>query len=197
MSARSPLWEAPVSTRDGSQLCLACGLCCTGFLHPNAILQIDETQQADELGLTWYAQETGLVFDLPCPCFREGRCSVYPNRPKVCGEYRCRLLRKYLSGAIELDVGLAVVREAKKRIDALRRLMGTEDSSKRLWEQVSEFLKRGAASSGSEAERRAHAEFLLELLALRTHRRRFEAPNPSDARPGPSQRDLPGGAAGR
>ncbi len=98
---------------NGSSLCLACGLCCTGVLHPHAGLAPGETELAQSLGLTVEPLEEPSHFCLPCPLHLNHRCSVYTAlRPRVCGDYRCSLLNKLLAGEISLAQGLQIVGRA-------------------------------------------------------------------------------------
>ena len=67
--------------------CEACGgLCCRGL-----ILHIKEHYPPDEWRwICLHGRETldGVEFTVPCNALREGRCSIYPIRPKVCQDYK-------------------------------------------------------------------------------------------------------------
>lgn len=119
---------------DGSRLCLACGLCCQGLLHDRAQLRNGEAEAARRLGLRLASLEEA-AFSLPCPCHHEGRCTVYAERLSPCREYRCKLLRGYLSGRIAWEEGLRRVEQAKRLVAAIRvRLGGSEEGS--VWQQL-------------------------------------------------------------
>lgn len=122
--------EEPV---DGSRLCLACGLCCQGLLHDWAVLRDGEAEAARRLGLVPSDRgEEG--FALPCPCHRDGRCTVYAERLSPCREYRCKLLRGYLDGQVGWEEGLRRVEQARRLIAAIRGRLG--DSGLSVWHQL-------------------------------------------------------------
>lgn len=99
--------------RDGSDLCLACGICCKGAMHVAVDVRAEDAPTASRLGLTLTPLGDGFTFPLPCPLHQDDRCSVYLERPPTCEGYKCALLSKYEAGAVSLDDGLAIVREAR------------------------------------------------------------------------------------
>ncbi|HXG69503.1 MAG TPA: YkgJ family cysteine cluster protein [Gemmatimonadaceae bacterium] len=99
---------------DGSALCRACGLCCSGVLHSNVPVLPEDVALVRNLGLVVEQEEDlSFVFRQPCPLYRQDRCSAYPHHPPTCQEYRCALLRRYDAGEATLEESLAVVRTAK------------------------------------------------------------------------------------
>jgi hypothetical protein len=155
MSAGSP--------PDGSHLCLACGLCCQGLLHEWAQLEPGETAAAERLGLPTFAHPQGPGFTLPCPRHREGRCTVYDERPSPCSGFRCKLLRRYAAGEVTWEEGLRRIEQAKRLVAAVRRRIGagegdaSEDGGS-VWQQVRAF----EAASPAVLE----ADLRLDLAAL-------------------------------
>ena len=129
---------------DGSPLCLACGLCCQGLLHEWAKLEPAETADAERLGLPTFAHPQGPGFTLPCPRHREGRCTVYDERPSPCRGFRCKLLRRYLAGEVTWEEGLRRVEQVKQLVAAVRRRTSAgEDVS--VWQQLRAFEAAGPA----------------------------------------------------
>jgi len=99
-----------------SELCTQCGLCCTGAIHNDVLLPLDEAKLAKAFGLT--VEDRGkLVFQLPCPRLDGTRCSVYDRRPSPCRQYRCQLLRHLDAGDISIDEAVEKVRVAKGLIE--------------------------------------------------------------------------------
>lgn len=90
---------------------MSCGLCCTGALHDFIYLQPDEVQCAADLGLPVRPAEPP-SFSLPCPKLVNRKCSIFPKRPRVCGEYRCQLLIDKEAGSIDLASALQIVEQA-------------------------------------------------------------------------------------
>ena len=163
----------PVS--KGSQLCLSCGLCCQGLLHDHADLETDETELANQLGLPFHpGSSDSRAFSLPCPLYKDDKCSVYPNRPKVCGNYQCDLLKKLLQGMISFEKATALVKSAKDLMRAIRKQLGPGDPSQSIWQQIAGFLGRHGNNTNSEEFRRANAKLLLDEKQLAFICRHFE-----------------------
>lgn len=139
---------------DGSRLCLACGLCCQGLLHDRARLRDDEVEEAQRLGLH-SAEQGETAFSLPCPCHREGRCTVYAERLSPCREYRCKLLRGYLAGQVAWAEGLRRVEQAKRLVAGLQRRIGAPEAGTGIWQQLR------ALGAGTDPEMRMDAAALL------------------------------------
>ena len=115
--------------RDGSELCLQCGMCCDGTLFDNAPLREQEVDLAATLGLELLRSSAGEPrFAQPCPQFVDGCCATYQHNPVGCTEYRCTLLRDYTAGKLDLADALSVVgtmRGAVRRLeDAMQAPMG-------------------------------------------------------------------------
>ena len=104
---------------QASALCLACGVCCTDALHPAVEVRPEHVIEVRSLGLAVQPRGTSdgqHTFSLPCALYRDQKCSVYPKHPPSCHDFRCALLRKLDEGGIELDVAIAVAREARALI---------------------------------------------------------------------------------
>ena len=114
---------AAPNTARGSELCVQCGLCCTGALHNFAVLQPDETDFARELGLT-LRTDGRPGFALPCRWLKGSACSIYDrNRPRVCGSYKCQLLLDLEQDATTFDRSVAKVRTAKMLFEQAQECM--------------------------------------------------------------------------
>ena len=101
----------------GSELCLACGLCCSGALYATVTVHSEHVESVRTLGLTVEKIGDGtFTFRQPCPLHEHDRCSAYPNHPPSCQGYRCALLRKYEAGDVTLERGLKIVRSARQLI---------------------------------------------------------------------------------
>ena len=97
------------SPPDGSHLCLHCGLCCQGVLHTHVVTTSADARRLKELGLPVesFGDHTG--FRLPCPLYKDHRCSVYPPGLHSCASYQCEVLVAYLAGHLSLRDSLALV----------------------------------------------------------------------------------------
>jgi len=101
-----------------SEMCLSCGLCCTGAIFSHAKLSDNDKAILAEAGA--FPEDgvfTGDRLPLPCSFLSETACTIYDRgRPKICGEYLCKLVRDVERGKTTLD-------EAKQVIARARQLM--------------------------------------------------------------------------
>jgi hypothetical protein len=100
------------TVRDGSDLCLRCGLCCDGTVFSDITIDDDEEEFVRSLELQPRRNADGrLVSPQPCSAFVDGCCSLYERgRPATCETYTCGLLRGYTEGSASLEDALGVVR---------------------------------------------------------------------------------------
>lgn len=105
--------EVQIDGSASTALCTQCGLCCTGALHDFAVLEPGEIDDARAIGLT-IRTEGRPGFALPCPKLSSSCCSIYGERPKVCGRYQCALLERVIAGSIDLEAAALLVAEARK-----------------------------------------------------------------------------------
>ena len=103
----------------GSHLCTRCGLCCLGVIHQAAVLDEDEIEGARQLGLPVLDREKP-GFALPCPRLVERCCTIYEQRPRVCGRYKCQLLQDVEGGKVAVEEALDTIGTAH---EALARAM--------------------------------------------------------------------------
>lgn len=147
----------------GSELCLYCGLCCQGVVHRWAVLGDDEVALASALGLSVHTKKDGsLVFHLPCHLYLDGKCSVYDNRPRVCGRYQCKLLKQYLADEISAEESLQLVQQVKALLSQVQQ--GSEDDDVVAWLHSSDSFKEGDSSSLEFC--RTHAEYFMGITTL-------------------------------
>ena len=143
-----PTTEA-TQARNGSDLCLACGLCCHGVLHNHAELQPDEVQKAESLGLEVEREADRLYFGLPCRHVSGAACTVYENRFATCREYRCGLLNNYLAGEVSQEQALSHIAEAKRLLKLVREAL---PPGKTLRTARREWRERSANWGGGESQ---------------------------------------------
>ena len=99
---------APGRPSNGSALCLACGLCCQGALHTHVAVSLFDRPRLSRLLLKVESFAGHAGFRLPCPLYREHRCSAYPPRLHACHAYRCDVLTQYLEGRLSLESASAL-----------------------------------------------------------------------------------------
>ena len=158
---------APASEND---FCEGCGLCCDGTLFRWAPLAPEE-ECLSAHGLQTLDREGEPRFDLPCPALKEGRCSIYPIRPKICRDFRCKLLRQYERGELEAGEGRLRVGAAKRlKAAALASDPDAAFDGKRqaLWRSLSVEL-----NLASSLEKKQLATRLLAIVSLETYIREW------------------------
>lgn len=99
---------------ESSQLCLHCGLCCMGYFHNKAIINNDEDLSiAKQMGASIIEySDNKQYFEHPCPKF-DVKCTIYPDRPSACENYKCDLLKNVEEGKIEFEKAITIVDEMK------------------------------------------------------------------------------------
>src|SRR5512134_309916 len=105
--------------RNGANLCLACGMCCSGVLHSEVMVLADEVKSyAPEFDVNQHGDQPQYYFEQPCRHLgADNRCAIFTKgRPFGCGVYACQLLKEYLVGKRELEDCLAIVAEARRQI---------------------------------------------------------------------------------
>jgi len=106
---------------DANILCQECGICCDGTLFSFVKVYPEEMVKAKELGIPVYKDANGRhVFDQACPCFKNGNCSTYLQRPKKCQSFSCKLQKDVMNGAIKFNDALKIVELVKKHTGWVR-----------------------------------------------------------------------------
>jgi hypothetical protein len=169
---------------NGSSLCLACGLCCSGVLHCYAVIKPGEIDRVRAMGLTIVPFRGALGFPLPCHLYREDHCSVYAEtRPDICGAYQCDLLRRYLAGALTLEQCRRTVQRMRELLADVIPQLPAGYSFAKLRQEFDENWDCGPGVLGSAESRQANLDLLLAVTKLaRYSRKHFGASNESKAK---------------
>jgi Fe-S-cluster containining protein len=122
--------------RNGSDLCVACGLCCKGMFHEQARAFPEEVPWLETKGFTVSADPQGLTFSLPCSYLGATGCSLYQERPKTCRTYQCRLLIRYLEGEVSLEQALETVEQVHELRSQILRKLEVENPTRNLWQLI-------------------------------------------------------------
>lgn len=93
------------SFAKSEKLCLSCKLCCQGlfFRHDNDPADYD---LPESVGIS----DSELLFDSRCLLLGNSGCLIHkhPNRPQICRDYQCQLLKNYLNDSISLAQALQI-----------------------------------------------------------------------------------------
>lgn len=103
----------------GSQLCRSCGLCCGGTLFGAAPLtQVEASRLRTRLDVI-ASDEGQHRLRLPCRANDAGGCAVYADRPDVCANYACKLLKRVRAGEMEAASAAAIVARIRGLLSSL------------------------------------------------------------------------------
>jgi uncharacterized protein len=166
---------------DPARLCVPCGLCCSGVLFAWLPVSPEERWRIEGRGLPVFQNKLGPALTLPCAARTDNGCGIYADRPSVCVEYSCRLLKDCLEGRITLDRAVAIVADVKTALAYAECHLAGEDPRRTIWDRAEGRARRHAADPDSY--RRANAELVRHLATLKTLSRRFFKGSSETAQP--------------
>jgi hypothetical protein len=111
-----PDLSAPVSDMAP---CVGCGLCCDGTMFERVRAEAEEEQRILNSGLSLDEEKGIRYFPLPCPHSVGGRCGIYEGRFTKCRTFRCKLLKAYHDGKIDIREAAEKIGNALKLRDAV------------------------------------------------------------------------------
>lgn len=155
---------------EATELCKACGLCCTGHLFSWVRLKAVELTPLEKLGLNVIRNDPRQRgFTQPCPMWN-GICTIYdsPHYPRGCDSYKCKLLRELLDEGVTLPKALKVVKQAMEKIQDVEKLLPASKNisfRERLIERL-ERVNASAKLNAADSEFRSKANELLEYFDL-------------------------------
>ena len=109
---------------DGEKLdnlCVRCGLCCTGYVFSEVDVEPEAVGRLEAGGLKIAKDEKGFCFSLPCAAYKGRCCSVYSDRPNICRNFKCKLLGRYNERKISLNDAIVIIENIYKIIAELER----------------------------------------------------------------------------
>jgi hypothetical protein len=155
------------SESQANILCKTCGLCCSGHLFAWVRLNASELNPSEALGLNVIRSDPRQRgFTQPCPLW-DGQCTIYvsSNYPRVCGIYKCKLLKELFDESISLPSALTVVQDALKMIRELEPVLQASPNisfRERLVSRL-ESLNSSMKHGSVDTEFRLKAEELLTV----------------------------------
>jgi uncharacterized protein len=162
------------AVKPGEQLCLACGLCCDGSLFDHVQLGTnDDAKKLKSLGLPVSLTRSAAPiarFRQPCSALCQDRtCQLYANRPLQCRVFECRVFKDAHAGRIEFSAALRSVKQARQRVENVRRLLrelGDNDEHRSLKERFRGTQRRMESGTAGEAAAHTFAELSLAMHTL-------------------------------
>ena len=108
------------------QLCLACGLCCSGVLFKDVKLERSEKREMlRAAGISLRSEPRGgAALPQPCPALcADNRCRIYEDRPNRCRAFECALFKAVAAEDVTPAAALKTIRAARRQVDKVRRLL--------------------------------------------------------------------------
>ncbi|MFZ2403633.1 MAG: YkgJ family cysteine cluster protein [Methylobacter sp.] len=153
----------------GSELCLACGLCCDGTLFSRVpVNNTDNIPIFQETAVKAISSRGQSSFNQPCPAYVNRGCQIYTDRPKNCRKFRCKLLDEYCERKLTQGEAMAIINKAfSYRKIFMETLLGIDpellgSSLAELWRQ----WNGPAKGEDGLAFRQKHGPALMQLAAL-------------------------------
>lgn len=119
-------------------ICKSCGFCCDGTLFNKA------KSYKGEVLLPKMAAEMiddEYWFKLPCEYF-DKYCTVYKEkRPNICGDFKCRLLKKFSKGKMDFTELKNLIQQIKSQKRRFYKLIPNAKTHQQLQEAYLSFLK--------------------------------------------------------
>jgi Fe-S-cluster containining protein len=154
-----------------SDLCVRCGLCCSGAIFDHGNLQPEEAEKWGRRGFTITSipakGDDGLrdAFAMPCQHLAGTVCSRYQqDRPAVCSSFFCKLATALADGSKSAAEAHALVAEANAKLAALRPYLEPEESwpvARARWRALEQQPHaRGSVNTPD------HARFRVRMAAL-------------------------------
>jgi uncharacterized protein len=149
-----------------SALCTACGMCCDGTLFSFVAISSDEGRAVKALGVEVRDDAGRLRLPQRCSALEGCKCTVYAQRPFVCRRFDCLLARSLKEKELPLDDALAIVTQARERLNRLDGLLPRRKNG-----EPSGAVLRAAtlAQSGTRVSDAARAAFDEAQDHLRRH----------------------------
>jgi hypothetical protein len=144
--------------------CVGCGLCCNGTLYWIAKVSPGEEGIIQANGLELTEDKGKTYFRLPCHHEACGRCTIYETRFDICRSFRCRLLRNYQAGEVDLAEARKRVETALKLVEAVR----NDDAQAALALHRRDIRAKLADAPGQETadEKAGRSRRLINIVAL-------------------------------
>ena len=139
-------------------------MCCDGTLYARASSSTEEEVAYRAEGFYFVNLADQVYFTLPCTKLCGTVCSIYGNRPQVCGTFRCALLRNVEEKTTDLAAALDHVAKAKMLRDAAV-AVAPEVATTALREAARNRAAEQFASADPEQRAQA-AHRLLPIIAL-------------------------------
>jgi len=152
---------------DVSNICLSCGLCCDGTLIGFVHLDGDEIPAVKEVMDIEEADGQGFFLH-PCKKYCDG-CTIYDQRPKQCGKFKCGLLNSVEQKELDFDSAVETISVVKQKKDAIVQKLAAlpfELKSGSFYFQMVELKKVLEKAKSASALTQTHRDLTTDLEQL-------------------------------
>jgi uncharacterized protein len=152
---------------DSTNICLACGLCCTGTLIGFVQLGSEELPALRELLDIENTNGEGFFLQ-PCKKYCDG-CTIYADRPKHCAKYECELLKAVEQNEMAFDSAVEIIEVVKQKKDTIEKqlaLLQLELKSQSFYFKMVELNKLFQNSQYESSLTQAHLNLMADLKDL-------------------------------
>src|SRR5262245_51698629 len=98
--------------KDEQDICVSCGFCCDHTLFDYAFLKPKE-EVSGHFAKSKLSIAVSDYFSLPYPHFK-CKCTIYDQeKPSICSDFKCKLLKRFEKGEFDKSKALEIVKTSK------------------------------------------------------------------------------------
>lgn len=154
-----------VINNRNSELCVSCGLCCSGAMFEDVWVEPKEVESVQSAGMEVLTRGGHPFISLPCLSHRDGICMIYETRFFRCKAYKCKLLQNYENSQVSFELASSHILKSARLYGKLRERLGLKKNQP-FWPSIREVWEQCPEGPDGAEFRRANATWLLEILAL-------------------------------
>ncbi len=159
-----------MSSCSASDLCIKCGACCDGTAFGQ--VPLEETDLAGvSLDMNLLEAEGKRILRQPCPAHVNNSCTIYADRPAICSDYECKLLKEFMNGEVNPDdahEAIDKLKSLKREIETLLKVAGVENSKDDIHLKMWTLEREALTTLTVEQFHNLHRPLLLKYETLKS-----------------------------
>ncbi|GAB5522794.1 MAG: hypothetical protein Roseis2KO_06660 [Roseivirga sp.] len=158
-----------MSSCKASDLCIKCGACCDGTAFGQVPIE-DSDLVGVSLKMNLMEAEGKRVLKQPCAAHINNTCTIYADRPSVCSDYQCKLLKESVDGEIDVSdahKAIETLQLLKIEIERLLKAAGLENARDDIHLKMWYLERDGLAVMPTKEFHNLHRPLLLKYQALK------------------------------
>lgn len=165
-------------------ICVGCGICCDGTLFRHVPIALsDKREVLEAAGSVISVIGTSPMMVLGCGAFDGQCCTIYADRPTVCGAFTCALYRRHAAGEVTTEDAKTAIAETIALRDTVRpvveEFLGLETRSRNLVVLFDQLAAAFAGAPDPDAAKQANHKLLLYVSGLQLRLRTVFRNEPS------------------